>query len=100
MICLSIAFPPILGSLFTFLLHPSPPVSSITFRTLFLFLSLHILSPLYLYLWILLPGLRHPSASSLTPAILCPPPQMYRLTLRTSKEPVSRHLCELLAQQF
>uniref|UniRef100_A0A2K5XA49 AP-2 complex subunit alpha n=1 Tax=Mandrillus leucophaeus TaxID=9568 RepID=A0A2K5XA49_MANLE len=26
--------------------------------------------------------------------------QMYRLTLRTSKEPVSRHLCELLAQQF
>lgn len=28
------------------------------------------------------------------------PAQMYRLTLRTSKEPVSRHLCELLAQQF
>ncbi|XP_055225871.1 AP-2 complex subunit alpha-1 isoform X1 [Gorilla gorilla gorilla] len=26
--------------------------------------------------------------------------QMYRLTLRTSKESVSRHLCELLAQQF
>ncbi|KAM6223199.1 AP-2 complex subunit alpha-1 [Rhynchocyon petersi] len=26
--------------------------------------------------------------------------QMYRLTLRTSKEQVSRHLCELLAQQF
>ncbi|XP_073914083.1 AP-2 complex subunit alpha-1 isoform X1 [Castor canadensis] len=26
--------------------------------------------------------------------------QMYRLTLRTSKEPISRHLCELLAQQF
>ncbi|XP_049756913.1 AP-2 complex subunit alpha-1 [Loxodonta africana] len=26
--------------------------------------------------------------------------QMYRLTLRTSKEPVSRHLCELLALQF
>ncbi|XP_062944789.1 AP-2 complex subunit alpha-1 isoform X2 [Cynocephalus volans] len=26
--------------------------------------------------------------------------QMYRLTLRTSKETVSRHLCELLAQQF
>uniref|UniRef100_A0A8C0ZZC8 AP-2 complex subunit alpha n=1 Tax=Castor canadensis TaxID=51338 RepID=A0A8C0ZZC8_CASCN len=25
--------------------------------------------------------------------------QMYRLTLRTSKEPISRHLCELLAQQ-
>ncbi|XP_031817586.1 AP-2 complex subunit alpha-1 [Sarcophilus harrisii] len=26
--------------------------------------------------------------------------QMYRLTLRTSKESVSRHLCELLAEQF
>ncbi|XP_008589128.1 PREDICTED: AP-2 complex subunit alpha-1 isoform X2 [Galeopterus variegatus] len=26
--------------------------------------------------------------------------QMYRLTLRTSKETVSHHLCELLAQQF
>ncbi|XP_055991981.1 AP-2 complex subunit alpha-1 isoform X1 [Sorex fumeus] len=26
--------------------------------------------------------------------------QMYRLTLRTSKETVSRHLCDLLAQQF
>lgn len=27
-------------------------------------------------------------------------PQMYRLTLRTSKEAVSRHLCELLSEQF
>uniref|UniRef100_A0A8C8RTX6 AP-2 complex subunit alpha n=1 Tax=Pelusios castaneus TaxID=367368 RepID=A0A8C8RTX6_9SAUR len=26
--------------------------------------------------------------------------QMYRLTLRTSREPVSRHLCGLLAEQF
>ncbi|MEE6482699.1 hypothetical protein FKM82_013319 [Ascaphus truei] len=26
--------------------------------------------------------------------------QMYRLTLRTSKEPVSKHLCELLSKQF
>lgn len=32
--------------------------------------------------------------------VLPTPSQMYRLTLRTSKEPVSRHLCELLAQQF
>ncbi|XP_054528602.1 AP-2 complex subunit alpha-1 isoform X3 [Pan troglodytes] len=36
----------------------------------------------------------HPMDAEVTKA------KMYRLTLRTSKEPVSRHLCELLAQQF
>lgn len=56
------------------------------------FLFLIIFSPVFLYL---------PYPSDFVPlGGLSPSTQMYRLTLRTSKEPVSRHLCELLAQQF
>lgn len=42
----------------------------------------------------------HLTPLALYPLLALSSPQMYRLTLRTSKEPVSRHLCELLAQQF